>query len=185
MTDRLQQVKSRPLIVEDAVRTALRDSIAWRIGGGGAPNADAFVSAAVASARLTLDAADCNTAERSNVLAAAHHVSTRFTRTALYRRLMKVPAAKFLRLPRALHGADVIVRGRDGRLHAIALTAGVDALEAGQVATRVAAATPLGVADRLTPLTVHVFSLATADRRSFEREVDNKPSRRLIVARVA
>jgi hypothetical protein len=29
--DRLQRAKFRPLFVEDAVRTALRDAVAWRM----------------------------------------------------------------------------------------------------------------------------------------------------------
>jgi hypothetical protein len=176
--DRLQAAKARPAFIEDAVRTALRDAIAWRIGGGSAPGADALVAAAVASARLDLDASESDSLERSRALAAVQKVAKRFGTSALCRRLMKVPASQFLRLPQTKHGPDVIVRDRRRRLHAIVLTVRRDAFEAGQIAGRVALATPLSVCDRLTPLTVHVFSLATAQRQTFERDVfDGLPTR--------
>jgi hypothetical protein len=183
--DRLALAKSRPLVVEGAVRTALRDCVAWRIGGGSAPSADAFVAAAVAAARLSLDAAGCDATERSRALTAVHQVTARFTRSALCRRLMNVPPSKLVRLPRTADSPDVIVRDTNRRLHATAITARADALEAGRVATRVAAATPLPLADRLVPLTVHVFSLATGHRRTFERDVLGERANRLIDARVA
>jgi hypothetical protein len=183
--DRLQQAKSRPLLVEDAVRTALRDAIAWRIGGGRPPSADAFVGAAVASARLAIDVLEGDSAERSRTLAAVQRGAHGFTHSALFRRLMKLPAAQFLRLARGPHDADVIIRDRRRRLHAITLTVTHDALEAGRIASRVAAATPLSVVDRLTPLTVHVFSLATAQRHAFERDVCERPANQPGIARVA
>jgi hypothetical protein len=169
--DRLQRAKFRPLFVEDAVRTALRDAIAWRIGAGSAPSSDAFVAAAVASARLALDAADCDSAERSRTLAAVQRAAKRFTASALCRRLMSVPPYRFLRLAREAHAADVIVRDAARHLHAVALTVRGDAFEAGRFATRVAQSTPLAAADRLAPLTIHVFSLADGTRHMFERDV--------------
>lgn len=169
--DRLQRAKFRHLFVEDAVRTALRDAIAWRIGGGAAPRPEAFAAAAAAAARLALDAADADMEERSRTLAAVARAARRFCASALGRRLMTLPAARFVRLPRRPQGPDAIVRDRRRRLHAIVLTLRGDALDAGDVATRAAAATTLSNADRITALTVHVFSLATAARHTFERDV--------------
>jgi hypothetical protein len=169
--DRLQRTKFRPSLVEYAVRTALRDAVAWRIGGGSTPHPDAFVAAAVAAARLRLDALDCDSGERSGALSAVHLAARRFSRSALCRRLMRLPTARFFCLRQAGRGADVIVRDRRRRLHAIALTVANDLLAAGKIATQMAAKTPLPAADRLTPLTVHVFSLVTARRYTFEREV--------------
>jgi hypothetical protein len=178
LTGRLEHAKARPFFVEDAVRTALRDAIAWRIGGGGAPRAEAFVAAAIAAARLGLDALDCDSVECSRTLAAVQRAARRFAISALGRRLMTVPAAQFLRLPRVAHGPDAIVRDRRRRLHAISLTARCGAFDAGQIASRSARATPLSVVDRLTPLTVHVFSLATAQRHTFVREVSSEHANR-------
>jgi hypothetical protein len=171
--DRLQRAKFRPLFVEDAVRTALRDAVAWRIGGGSAPHADAFAAAATAAARLALDAVDGDSAERSSTLAAVQRAARRFTASPLCRRRKHVPASRFVRLPRTALGADVIVRDRQQHLHAVALTIRGDALETGHIATRVASATPLPAGDRLSPLTVHVFSLATGRRRTFQRDAAN------------
>jgi hypothetical protein len=58
-------------------------------------------------------------------------------------------------------------------------------LQAAALATRAAAATPLPLADRLTPLTVHVFSLATGHHRTFERDVLDTSGHRVAAARVA
>jgi hypothetical protein len=183
--DRLQRAKSRPIFVQDAVRTALRDFVAWRCGGGKSPGPEAFIAAALAAARLALDEIDCDAAERSRTLASVERAAGRFTRTALGRRLLNVPAARFLRLPRTANGPDAVVRDRQRHVHAIVLTTGHDALEAGQIASRVAAATPLAIADRLKPLTVHVFSLTTAHRRTFERDVCTGRTDRAVAARVA
>jgi hypothetical protein len=183
--DPLEQAKSRPLFVEEAVRTALRDAVAWRIGGGQAPSAHAFTGAAIASARIALDAIDASPAERSRTLTAVQRVAERFTRSALYRRVMLVPSARFVRLLRGTHDADVIVRDRRRRLHAIVLTVARDAFDAGRIATRIASATSLGVGDRLNPLTVHVFSLGTGHRLTFERDVLARPPVRSGAARVA
>lgn len=183
--DRLEQAKSRPVFVAEAVRTALRDAVGWRIGGGAAPNADAFVGAAVASARLALDAVDCATGERARTLAAVQGLAKRFTASALYGRLMQVPAARFVRFGRGDRAADVIVRDRRRRLHAIVLMIPRDAFDAGRIATRIALTTPLSVADRLNPLTVHVFSLATGHRLTFERDVVARPPNGRGAARVA
>jgi hypothetical protein len=169
--DRLQRVKTRPLFVENAVRVSLRDAVAWRIGGGGVPSAHAFGAAAVASARLALDAAECDPGECSRTLSAVQHAAKRFASSALYRRLMTLPPSRFLRFARETNAADAVVRDARRRLHAIALTAGDDALAAGRFATRVARSTPLAAADRFAPLTVHVFSLADGTRHSFERDV--------------
>jgi len=177
--DRLEHAKARPTFIEDAVRTALRDAIAWRIGGGSAPSADALVAAAVAAARLGLDAIESDSSERSRTLTAVQNAAKRLGTSALCRRLMKVPASQFLRLPRTAHGPDVIVRDRRRRLHAIVLTVRRDAFAAGNIATRAARATPLSVGDRLTPLSVHVFSLATANRYVFEHEVFDRLKNRV------
>jgi hypothetical protein len=183
--DCLEQAKSRPLFVEEAVRTALRDAVAWRIGGGQAPSAEAFVGAAVASARLALDALDGTPDERSRTLAAVQRIARRFTTSALYRRVMQLPAARFVRLQRGARDADVVVRDRRRRLHAIVLTVRRDAFDAGRIATQTALATSLGVGDRLNPLTVHVFSLATNQRLCFERDVFAGPPQRSGATRVA
>jgi hypothetical protein len=84
---------------------------------------------------------------------------------------MTLPAARFVRQPRRPQGPDAIVRDRRRRLHAIVLTLRGDALDAGAIATLAAAATPLSNADRIAALNVHVFSLATAARHTFERDV--------------
>jgi len=183
--DPLEQAKSRPLFVEEAVRTALRDAVAWRIGGGQAPSAQAFTGAAVASARIALDAIDGSPDERSRTLAAVQRVAERFTRSALYRRVMHVPAARFVRLRCGAHDADVIVRDRRRRLHAIGLTVVRDAFDAGRIATRIALATSLNAGDRLNPLTIHVFSLGSGHRFTFERDVLERPPDRSARARVA
>jgi hypothetical protein len=183
--DCLEQAKLRPLFVERAVRTALRDAVAWRIGGGRAPSADAFIGAAVASARLALDAIDGTPGERSRTLAAVQRVARRFTASALYRRVMQVPAARFVRLQRGARDADVIVRDRRRRLHAIVLSVRRDAFDAGRIATQIASATSPGVGDRLNPLTIHVFSLVTGHRLTFEREVFDRPPIQSGTARVA
>jgi hypothetical protein len=183
--DCLEQAKSRPLFVEEAVRTALRDAVAWRIGGGQAPSVQAFIGAAIASARIALDAIDAKPGERSRTLTAVRRVAERFTRAALYRRVMQVPAARFVRLARDVRDADVIVRDRRRRLHAIVLTVARDAFDAGQIATRIALTTSLGVGDRLNPLTIHVFSLGTGHRLTFERDVFERPPDRGRTVRVA
>jgi len=183
--DPLEQAKSRPRFVAEAVRTALRDAVAWRIGGGRAPSAQAFIGAAVASARIALDTIDASPGECSRTLAAVQRVAERFTRSALYRRVMHVPAARFVRLQRGAHDADVIVRDRRRRLHAIVLTVVRDAFDAGRIATRVALATSLGIGDRLNPLTIHVFSLGTGHRLTFERDVLERPPDRSGTAHVA
>ncbi len=169
--DPLEQAKSRPFVIEAAVRSALRDAVAWRIGGGRAPSSDAFIAAAVASARLALDALDGGSGERSRTLAAVQRVARGFTTSAIYRRLMQLPAARFLRLDRSARDADVIVRDRQRRLHAIALNIRDDAFDAGRIATQIALETPLPVGDRLNPLTIHVYFLMTAQRLTFERDV--------------
>ncbi len=168
--DRLARAMARPLLVEDAVRTALRDTIAWRIGGGAAPHADAFIAAAVAAARQTLDASEADSAERSRTLHLVHQAAKRFTASPLSRRVMSVPASQFVRLARAADGPDTIVRDRRGRLHAIALRFAPDMLDAGRIASAVTNAAQLRITDRLNPLTVHIFSLATGRRGSYERE---------------
>jgi hypothetical protein len=83
---------------------------------------------------------------------------------------MTIPASRFLRVPRRRHGPDVVVRDRRRRLHAVVLTAHASGLEAGTIASNVAAATPLPPAGRLVPLTVHVYSLPTGMRRAFVRD---------------
>jgi hypothetical protein len=181
--DRLEQAKSRPLAIEAAVRSALRDAVAWRIGGGRAPSSAAFVAAAVASARLALDAIEGGSGEHVRTLAAVQRVARCFTASAVFRRLMRLPAARFLRLERS--AADVIVRDRHGRLHAIALSIRHDAFDAGRIATQIALATPLSVGDRLNRLTVHVFFLMTAQRLTFERDVFGRSSTPHGIARVA
>jgi hypothetical protein len=184
VADRLQQAKARPLLIEGAVRTALRDAIAWRAGGGTAPGTGAFIAAAVASAPFAFDAAGNDTSERSRTLAAVQRAAKHFTRSALWRRLMTLPPSQFLRLPRETDGPDVIVRDRFRRVHAIVLSVRRDAFEFGGIATRIAVSTPLSVADHLTPLTVHVFSLTTGRRHTFERAAsEGHPSQR--AARVA
>jgi hypothetical protein len=112
--DPLQQAKSRPQFVEEAVRTALRDVVAWRIGGGRPPSQAAFIAAAVAAARLILDALEGDSGERSRTLAAVLRVARRFTMSALYRRLMQLRAEQFVRFTRDAHGADVIVLATAG-----------------------------------------------------------------------
>ncbi len=183
--DRLEQAKSRPAVIEGALRSALRDAIAWRIGGGRPPSPEAFIGAAIASARSTLDALDSGSDERSRTLAAARRVAQRFTASALYRRLMQVPTARFLRLDRSAHHADAIVRDRRQRLHAIVLTVRHDAFDAGRLASQIARATPLSASDRLNRLTVHVFSLRTAQRFTFERDVCPLAAKPDSTARVA
>lgn len=168
--DPLALAKARPLLIEDAVRTALRDAIAWRIGGGSAPSVDAFAAAAVVAARQSLDASGSDAAERSRSLTAVQAVAQRFAASSLGRRLMSVPASQFVRLAWNRHGPDAIVRDRRRRLHAVALRLEADALDAGRTATAVVVATPLPVADRLSPVMVHVFALATQRRYTFERE---------------
>ena len=181
--DRLQRVKCRPGLVEDAVRTALRDAIAWRLGGGVAPGDDAFTAAAVASARLDLDALDGDPDERSRALAAVARAARRFAATALCRRLMAVPAARFLRL-REPGATDAMVRDRRGRLHAIVLTIRSDALETARLATQIASAVALPVPDRLAPLTIHVLSLSGGYRHVFVRDLPSS-SAHTRTARVA
>jgi hypothetical protein len=171
LIDRLAHAKDRPLLIEVAVRTALRDAIAWRIGGGGAPNAQAFAAAAVACARQELDQIGADSAERSRTLAAVQFAAKRWTASALGRRLMTVPASQFVRLAPARRGSDAIVRDRRRRLHAIRLKLKPGALDAGRAAREIADATCLAAADRLNPLTVHVFSLATGQRWTFERDI--------------
>lgn len=170
-SDRLELTKSRPAVVEDAVRTALRDAIAWRSGGGDAPSPAAFAAAAVAAARLSLDAADGDSAERSRTLAAARDAAYAFAAGRLCRRLMTVPASRFVRLPRTPLSPDAVLRDRRRRLHAVALRARCDAFTAGRIAADVARSTPLAAGDRLTPLNVHVVSLATQQRHTFQRDV--------------
>jgi hypothetical protein len=167
------------------VKTALRDAVAWRMGGGHAPSPDAFVAAAVAAARLALDTVDANSEERSRTLAAVQHVARRFTATALFRRIMVLPAARFVRLTPSRGDAEAVVRDRRRRLHAIVLTLEHDAFDAGRIATQVALATPLSAGDRLSPLTIHVYSLLSARRRSFERDVVQRTPSRGRAARVA
>ena len=169
--DRLERAKSRPAIIEAAVRTALRDAIAWRIGGGDAPSPAALTTAAVAAARLTLDVTNGDSAERSRTLAAVAHAARAFAAGRFCRRLMTVPASRFIRLPRTFASPDVVVRDRRGHLHAIALSVRCDAFNAGAIAEDVARSTPVAAADRLMPLTVHVVSLATQQRHTFERDV--------------
>jgi hypothetical protein len=169
--DQLARVKSRPMLIESAIRVALQDAIAWRIGGGSAPGATAFATAAVAAARLALDTIDGDSAERSRTLATVQTAARRFAGSPLGRRLMTIPASQFIRIRQSPDGPDALVRDRRRRLHAIALTAQRDAFDAGRIASRVARATPLAIADRLTPLTVHVFSLASGRRHAFARDV--------------
>jgi hypothetical protein len=169
--DPLERAKSRPAFVERMLRAALHDALGWRIGGGRAPSAESFVTAAVAAARLNLAALDGSSGERSRTLAAVQRVGSRFAASALFRRLMHVPAARFLRLAGDPGDADVIVRDRRRRLHAVALTIEHDAFAASRIATRVASVMPLPAGDRLMPVTVHVFSLATGHRLTFERDV--------------
>jgi hypothetical protein len=180
--DRLQHAKFRPKFVESAVRSALRDAVAWRIGGGAAPSADAFGAAAVAAARLALDTADGDLAERARALAAVGRAARRFTASALWRRLTELPAARFLRVPHCARGPEVVVRDRRRRLHAITLSVRADTLAASNVATCVAAATPLGAADRLAPVSVHVFSLVTGRRYTFQRDVGHRATTGTLVA---
>jgi hypothetical protein len=182
LSDRLGQAKARPALVENAVRTALREALMWRIGGGRAPNSEALVAGALATARCSLDVLDCDRAERSRTLAAVGNAARRFASSALCRRLMAVPAAQFFRLPNSPHGPDAIIRDRRGRLHAVVITAGGDAFEAGEIAGRVARATALPRGCRLTPLNVHVFSLASAQRHLFQRDL---AMRRIDESRVA
>jgi hypothetical protein len=173
MSDRLAQAKSRPRLIERAIATALHDAVAWRIGGGSAPTGRAFETAAVAAARLTLDAACCDPADRSPALADVQNLARRFAASALYRRVMTVPTAQFLRLPPVSGGPVVVVRDRRRRLHAIALTIRRDAIETIGIASRLARVTPLASTDRLTPLTVHVFSLSSGQRHMFVRDVSS------------
>lgn len=168
---RLAQAKARPMLIEHAVRTALRDAIAWRIGGGVAPNVDAFAAAAVAAARQALDTGTADALERSLTLGPVQSGAKRLSASVLGRRLMSVPASRFVRLSSALDGPDVIVRDRRRRLHAIVLRTNPDALDAGRTATAIANTTPLPGADRLGPLTIHIFCLATGQRYTFEREI--------------
>lgn len=171
MVDRLARAKARPLHIESAVRIALGDAMAWRIGGGSAPTPAAFAAAAVAHARQVLDSSNFDTTERSRTLSAVQLTAKRFAASALCRRLMTVPAAQIVRLPPAAHGPDAVVRDRRRRLHAVTLKLDPDAFEAGRTATLIAGATAVAVADQLSPLTIHVFSLATGQRQAFERDV--------------
>jgi hypothetical protein len=70
-------------------------------------------------------------------------------------------------------------------LHAIVLTTRRDAFDAGPIASRVALAPPLALRDRLNPLKVHVFSLVTAHRLTFERDVFERRPAQSDAARVA
>ncbi len=169
--DRLALAKARPILCEDAVRTALRDAIAWRIGGGGAPNGAAFAAAAVAAARQSLDAAAADSLERSQTLGTVQAGAERLSASALGRRLMSVPVLQFVRLPPAADAADAIVRDGKKRLHAIVLRLAPDPFEAALTATAIARSTPLSVSDRLGPLTIHIFDLGTGHRLTFVREV--------------
>jgi hypothetical protein len=167
--DRLARVKARPSLVEHAVRSAVREAIAWRIGGGSAPSTAAFVGAAIAAARPALHAAGADASEYTRTLTAVQRVAHRFIASSLGRRLMNVPASRLAQPPYAVRGADVLVRDGARRLHAIVVTARPSTFDAGRAATLIAETTPLASADRLTPLTVHVFSLATGRRRTFQR----------------
>jgi len=167
----LERAKARPRRVEAAVRSALGDAVAWRIGGGAAPGATAFATAAIANARLQLDTAGADRVEQSRVLAAVGWAAGRFARSALCRRIMTVPATRFVRAPGGPHGPDVLVRDRRGRLHAVIITARCNGLEAARIATAAAAAIPLPSLHVLTPMTVHVYALATGVRHSCTRDV--------------
>jgi len=176
--ERLAQVKARPALVEHAVRVALRDAITWRIGGGSAPSVAVFVGAAIAAARPALDASDADAAERTRTLTAVQRAAKRFITSPLGCRLMRVSPSKLSQSPSLSDGAQVIVRDRSHRLHAIVLTARPGTFDAGQAATLAAHGASLTSADRLAPLTVHVFSLATGKRRTFQRNLTTPQARR-------
>jgi hypothetical protein len=73
-------------------------------------------------------------------------------------------------------GPEAIVRDRRRRLHLISVAVLSTPLEAARRATRIAAAAQLRARDRLSPLTVHVFSLTTGTRHAFVREALPAPA---------
>ena len=166
--DRLARAKARPLLVEWAIRRALREAIAWRIGGGTTPRDEAFCAAAVAAARQALDARPADRSELARTLHIVQSSAQAFTHSKLWRRLLTISAARLINSRPTSDGADALVRDRRGRLHAIALRSSSDAFAAGHTAQCIAQLTTLPLPDRLNPLAVHVFCLTTQRRHSFE-----------------
>ncbi len=169
--DRLARAKARPVLVEHVIRTALRDAIAWRIGGGAAPESEALGAAAVVATRQLLDARAADVAELSRTLSAVQAAARTFTQSKLWHRLMSVPTSRFIRLEPDASGPDAIIRDRHGRVHVVALRFTGDAFAAGSAALHVAQSTRLAAADRLAPLHVHIFCLRTKRRHAFQLDV--------------
>jgi hypothetical protein len=162
--DALGAIRSRPAVIEYAVRTALVEAMTWRLGGGKPPDEGAFACAAMAAARQEAWRGPAALVDTS---AAVHARALRFFRSPLGRRLINLPQAQIVRTGAGRCAADVVVRDRQERLHLIALTVLRRPLDIGDFARRLSEETLVAPRERLSPLRIHVYSLATGIRYEY------------------
>lgn len=165
--DRLDAIRTRPALVERAVRTALIDAMKWRLGGGGAPAENSFAFAAAAAARQELSLSRGATAPRpdtASVARAAAAAAVRFFRAPLGKRLLTLPRAHITATGVTAGGADVAIRDITGRLHLIAITTLQRPLDISARARDVVCKTTIAPRDRLSGIRIHMYSLVTGMR---------------------
>ena len=161
--DTLAAIAHRPAAIEYAVRTALVEAMKWRLGGGAPPAENAFAYAAVAAVRQARWAPD-SASQRAATARTAATAAVRFFRSPLGKRLMSVPAARLVGTGVTDEGADVALRDSAQRLHLVALTMLVRPLDINARAREVYEATLIAPRDRLAPVRLHLYSLATGVR---------------------
>jgi hypothetical protein len=149
----------------------VRDAIQWRIGGGAPPSPDSFAIAARSAARRLLADDRADPVECAQTLGATLRAARRLTRSRLWSRLMTISPTAFVQATRSPAAPEAIVRDRRRRVHLITVAVLASPLDAARRATRTAAGVTLPARDRLTPATIHVFSLTTGRRHVFVRDV--------------
>ncbi len=166
---RLAFARDRAAIAERALRHAIAEALRWRSGGGAAPSDDAFVTATLAAVREIADWEALDGRTRLTFNRRLETAARRFAVSSLGRRLRTIPIERLLRVPNG-RDPDVLVRDLRGEAHAVVVTSACDPFELANRARAIEATIDVPLGARLSPLTIHLYSLATGRRHAYRFE---------------
>lgn len=164
--DHFRRLQLEPQLTRACVSEALREVMRRRMVCNGRASPADFLAAANA---VLCKIRRVSAAERRLLSIAIYRGARRFIASPLGRRLLSIDASCLITAPECSTGADVIVRDRSGRLHAVGITTASEPLLAGAEASQLVNDLRLAGYMTFSPVRVHLFSLSTGCRFSFDR----------------
>ncbi len=163
-------------IAERALRLSIAEALRWRSGGGPSPSDDAFVTATLAAIREMPDWSSLDGRTRLLFNRRLESAARRYIASPLGRRLRSLPIERLLRTPNAAN-PDILLRDARGEVHLVVVTSLRDPLELAERARSIEARTEVPLGSRLSPLTIHLYSLKTGRRCTYRYETRSAPRR--------